>query len=58
MNSAQIVSDIAKALIAEKKMKLNVRVDEIAKEKGMSIVERAKFRARAIDALDRGELVL
>jgi len=58
MNSAQIASDIAKALIAEKKMKLNVRVDEIAKEKGMSIVERAKFRARAIDALDRGELVL
>ena len=39
-------------------MKLNIRVDEIAREKGMSIVERAKFRARAIDALDRGELVL
>ena len=58
MNSAQIASNIAKALIAEKKMKLNVRVDEIAREKGMSIVERAKFRARAIDALDRGELVL
>tara|TARA_B100000287_G_C20343721_1_gene666890 strand:+ start:58 stop:234 length:177 start_codon:yes stop_codon:yes gene_type:complete len=58
MNSAQIASDIAKALLAEKKMKLNVRVDEIAREKGMSIVERAKFRARAIDALDRGELVL
>ncbi len=58
MNSAQIASNIAKALIAEKKMKLNIRVDEIAREKGMSIVERAKFRARAIDALDRGELVL
>ena len=39
-------------------MKLNARVDEIAKENGMSIVERAKFRARAVEALDNGELVL
>ena len=57
MNGAKIASDIAKVLLAEKKMKLNARVDEIAKENGMSIVERAKFRARAIEALDRGELV-
>ena len=39
-------------------MKLNARVDEIARDKGMSIVERAKFRARAVEALDNGELVL
>ena len=58
MNSAQIASNIAKALIAEKRVKLDSRIDEIAKDKGMSIVEKAKFRARAIDALDRGELVL
>jgi len=37
---------------------LNARVDEIAAEKGMSILERAKFRARAIEAMDRGELVI
>ena len=58
MNSAQIASNIARALIAEKRVKLDSRIDEIAKDKGMSIVEKAKFRARAIDALDRGELVL
>ena len=58
MNGAKIASDIAKALLAEKKMKLNARVDEIAREKGMSIVERAKFRARAVEALDNGQLVL
>ena len=58
MNSAKIASDIAKVLLAEKKMKLNARVDEIAREKGMSIVERAKFRARAVEALDNGELRL
>ena len=58
MNGAKIASDIAKVLLAEKKMKLNARVDEIAAEKGMSVVERAKFRARAVEALDHGELVL
>ena len=58
MNGVDIANDIARALLAEKKMKLNARVDEIAREKGMSIVERAKFRARAVEALDNGELVL
>ena len=38
MNGAKIASDIAKVLLAEKKMILNARVDEIAREKGMSIV--------------------
>ena len=58
MNSLKIANDIAKALISEKKMKLNVRIDEIAIEKNLSVVEKAKLRARAVDAMDRGELVL
>ena len=58
MNGVDIANDIARALLAEKKMKLNARVDEIAAEKGMSVVERAKFRARAVEALDNGELRL
>jgi len=58
MNGADIANDIARALLAEKRMKLNARVDEIAREKNMSILERAKFRARATEALDNGELVL
>ena len=58
MNGVDIANDIARALLAEKKMKLNTRVDEIAREKNMSILERAKFRARATEALDNGELVL
>ena len=58
MNSLKIANDIAKALISEKKMKLNVRIDEIAIEKNLSIVEKTKLRARAVDAMDRGELVL
>ena len=58
MNGAKIASDIAKALISEKKMKLNARIDEVAIEKNLSVLEKTKLRARAIDAIDRGELVL
>ena len=58
MNSLKIANDIAKALISEKKMKLDARIDEIAIEKNLSVLEKAKLRARAVDAIDRGELVL
>ena len=58
MNGAKIASDIAKVLLAEKKMKLNARIDKVAAEKNMSVLEKAKLRARAIDAMDRGELVI
>tara|TARA_B100001250_G_scaffold150409_1_gene128915 strand:+ start:44 stop:220 length:177 start_codon:yes stop_codon:yes gene_type:complete len=58
MNSAEIAKNIARALIAEKRVKLDNRVDEIARDKNMSIVERAKFRARAVEALDNGELII
>ena len=56
MNNAYVATYLAKALLAEKKERLNTRVNEIAAEKGMSILERAKFRARAIEAMDRGDL--
>ena len=58
MNNAYVATNLAKALLAEKKERLNTRVDEIATEKGMSILERHKFRARAIEAMDRGDLRL
>jgi DNA-binding phage protein len=58
MNNAYVATYLAKALLAEKKERLNTRVNEIAAKKGMSILERAKFRARAIEAIDRGELVI
>ena len=51
-----IAEKIAKEIIADRKAKLDARVNEIATEKGMSVVERAKFRSRAYNALDRGEL--
>ena len=56
MKNSEIATFLAKALLAEKKERLNTRVDEIAAEKGMSILERHKFRARAIEAMDRGDM--
>ena len=32
-------------------------LDEIAKENGMTVLEKARFKARAIDAIDRGDLI-
>ena len=58
MRELEIVEGIAKAHLTSKKARLNARVDEIAREKNMSFLERAKFRARATEALDNGELVL
>ena len=58
MNGAEIANNIAKALIAEKKARLNVRLDEVAKEKKLSILEKAQLRSRAMEAMDRGDLVI
>ena len=56
MKNSYIATFLAKALLAEKKERVYTRVDESAAEKGMSILERHKFRARAIEAMDRGDL--
>ena len=58
MTNSEITIMIARNLTAEKRARLDARVDEIARDKNMSIVERAKFRARAVEALDNGELII
>ena len=58
MKELEIVEGIAKAHLASKKARLNARLDEVALEKNMSVLEKVKLRARAIDAMDRGELVI
>ena len=58
MRELEIVESIARDLAVERRARLDARIDEIARERDMSVVERARFRARAIDAVDRGELVL
>ena len=58
MRELEIAESIARDLAVEGGARLDARIDEIARERDMSVVERARFRARAIDAVDRGELVL
>ena len=58
MTNSEITTMIARNLTAEKRARLDARVDEIARDKNMAIVERAKFRARAGEALDNGELII
>ena len=56
MRELEIAESIARDLAVERRACLDARIDEIARERDMSIEERARFRARAIDAIDRGEL--
>ena len=56
MRELEIAESIARDIAVERRARLDARVDEIASEQGMSIEERASFRARAIEAIDRGEL--
>ena len=56
MRELEIAESITRDLAVERRARLDARIDEIARERDMSVVERARFRARAIDAIDRGEL--
>ena len=58
MRELEIAESIARDFAIERRARLDARIDEIAAEKVMSVVERAKFRARAVEALDNGELRL
>tara|TARA_Y100001951_G_scaffold90007_1_gene82845 strand:+ start:850 stop:1026 length:177 start_codon:yes stop_codon:yes gene_type:complete len=57
MEELKIVENIAKIHAVSRRHRLDARVDEIAKEKGMTVLEKARFKARAIDAIDRGDLI-
>ena len=58
MRELEIAESIARDLAVERRARLDARIDEIAREKDLSILEKASLRARAIDAIDRGELVI
>ena len=58
MESLRIAESIASELVAERRARLDARIAEIAEERDLDSLEIARIRARAIDAIDRGELVL
>ena len=58
MESLRIAESIASELIAERRARLDARIAEIAEERDLDSLEVARIRSRAIDAIDRGELVI
>ena len=49
MRELEIAESIARDLAVERRARLDARIDEIVKERDMSVVERARFRARGRD---------
>ena len=58
MESLRIAESIASELVAERQARLDARIAEIAEERDLDSLEVARIRSRAIDAIDRGELVI
>jgi len=58
MESLEIAESIAREFAIERRARLDARIAEIAEEHDLDSLEIARIRARAIDAIDSGELVL
>ena len=58
MESLRIAESIASELVAERRARLDARIAEIAEERDLDSLEVARIRSRAIDVIDRGELVI
>ena len=58
MRELEIVESIARDLAVERRARLDARISELAEERDLDSLEVARLRARAVEAIDRGELVL
>ena len=58
MRELEIAESIARDLAVERRARLDARISEIAEERDLDSFEVARLRARAVEAIDRGELVL
>ena len=58
MESLEIAESIARDFAIERQARLDARIAEIAEERDLDSLEIARIRSRAIDAIDRGELVI
>jgi len=58
MRELEIAESIARDIAVEKRARLDARISEIAEELDLHYLETARIRARMIEAIDRGELVL
>ena len=58
MRELEIAESIARDIVVERRARLDARISEIAEERDLDSLEVARLRARAVEAIDRGELVL
>ena len=58
MESLEIAESIEREFAIERRARLDGRIAEIAEEHDMDSLDIARLRSRAIEAMDRGELVL
>ena len=58
MESLEIAESIAREFAIERRARLDALIAEIAEERDLDSLEVARIRSRAIDAIDRGELVI
>ena len=58
MRELEIAESIARDLAVERRARLDARISEIAEERDLDSLEVARLRVRAVEAIDRGELVL
>ena len=58
MESLEIAESIAREFAIERRARLDARIAEIAEERDLDSLEIARIRARAIVAIDSGELIL
>ena len=58
MRELEIAESIARDIAVEKRARLDARISEIAEKLDLHYLETARIRARMIEAIDRGELVL
>ena len=58
MESLEIAESIAREFAIERRARLDARIAEIAEEHEMDSLDIARLRSKAIEAMDRGELVL
>ena len=55
MRELEIAESIARDLAVERRARLDARISEIAEERDLDSLEVARLRARAVEAIDRGE---
>ena len=58
MESLEIAESIAREFAIERRARLDARIAEIAEERDLDSLEIARIRARAIDAIDSGGLII